>query len=438
MNFEQFVSVIDKPAGKAFEQSLAAAAINGDWSLVRQSLHGLTDDMPDSALASALVSVADGERISIESWPIIQSAILRERPTHIVFRMDGNAVYDVLQGEGDGPGTDHPVGLDVGFGRSGTVADPLDHARTLAAQAATRGWSVSAEGNPSVASIRGLGDVLGAMRRALFVDEGRIDPQVHQAMFRISGWWIGLALNRAMARFASQHALTPVIPVFVSSKLGGGAILGWHIPAGETPVPCSQSSTTSTRPSEPEPLSFVTMAPRVERLIRYKMAREGYEPSADEHAFISFRYFYGRDPESWFERCRERPMTTRQPPEPLSPEEAAWLAAYVQQRRSTQLANEAEREETERRKATMFAKAAESGAVQARISQREAENEAEHRRRQSSKDAQQQREAEMGATYDDIASMLDGWTSEKGNAAGKQIAKAQRLANAFLDIMRRP
>ena len=104
----------------------------------------------------------------------------------------------------------------------------------------------------------------------------------------------------------------------------------------------------------------------LERLIRYHMSLDGYEPSADERAFISFRYYYGRDPEPWFDSCRERPMHTRNPPDPLSPDEETWLSDYLQQRRATQLANDAERQGKERRNAAMFAKAAESGAVASR------------------------------------------------------------------------
>lgn len=234
MNFSQFETTIDQADGKAFERTLATAAINGEWSRVEQMLRNVTEDCPDLQLRHTLLNDIDHAAIVCKGWDRIERAIQAGQPAHIVFRIDGNALYDVLYREGYGPDDDHAVGFEIGLADRAVVSDARLHGEAIAATVAAASWTVPATGETSVVYVTGLNHVYRAMRIALCDDEDKYPLHQGTAMFRLCGWWIGLAMNRYMADHCKNWAVNPTVPVFVSSKLGGGRLLGWHIPGGPT------------------------------------------------------------------------------------------------------------------------------------------------------------------------------------------------------------
>ena len=338
MDFEQFQSGIDTPDAKAFQNTLATAAINGDWSAVEKMLRAVTAGCPDLQLRYTMLEDVDHTAIACKGWDTIRRAILSDRPTHIVFRIDGNALYDVLYQEGPGPEDDRPVGLEVGLADRGVISDAHRHGEMIAAQASGRSWSVPAHGEPLVAYITGLSHLYRAMRVAFCDNEDRYSLNQNAAMYRICGWWIGLALNRYMADFCRHSAIEPTIPIFVSSNLGGGRMLGWHVPSGEqkfaaTPVkpePKYADQTTEIK----SPLSAIAMLSRIEEAIIFKVCHQGLPPSREEQEFISERHFDGSDPKPWFDLYASRQAIFAQAVEPLSPAEWAFLHDYVRERQA--------------------------------------------------------------------------------------------------------
>ena len=349
MDFEQFQSGIDTPDAKAFQNTLATAAINGDWSAVEKMLRAVTPGCPDQQLRYTLLEDVDHTAIACKGWDKIQRAILSDRPTHIVFRIDGNALYDVLYQAGPGPEDDHPVGLEVGLGDRGVISDARRHGEMLAAQASGRSWSVSAHGEPSAAYISGLSHLYRAMRVALCDNEHRYSFNQNAAMFRICGWWIGLALNRYMADFCRHSAIEPTIPIFVSSNLGGGRMLGWHVPSGEQKIAATpvkpEPAHAGQAPDIKAPLSPIAMLSRIEEAIIFKVCHQGLPPSREEQEFISERHFDGADPQPWFDLYTSRQAIFAQAVEPLSPAQWAFLHEYVRERQADRRNRRAKRDQ---------------------------------------------------------------------------------------------
>ncbi len=349
MDFEQFQSVIDTLDAKAFQNTLATAAINGDWSAVEKMLRAVTAGCPDRQLRYTLLEDVDHTAIACKGWDKIQRAILSDRPTHIVFRIDGNALYDVLYQAGPGPEDDHPVGLEVGLGDRGVISDARRHGEMLAAKASGRSWSVPAHGEPAATCITGLNHLYRAMRVALCDIEDKYSFNQNTAMFRICGWWIGLALNRYMADFCRHSAIEPTIPIFVSSNFGGGRMLGWHIPAGEQKIaatPVKPETAYADQASEIKaPLSAIAMLSRIEEAIIFKVCHQGLPPSREEQEFISERHFNGADPRPWFDLYASRQAIFAQAVEPLSPAQWAFLQDYVRERQADRRNQRAKRDQ---------------------------------------------------------------------------------------------
>ena len=439
MSFSEFEACLDTPDGKAFENALAKAAIDGEWLIVEQILRQLTEGIPDKQLKLTLLHDINYDAITCDSWPNIQRAVLLGMPTHLVFQIDGDALYDVLDPENDAPDDDRAVGLNVALAEQGSISDARAHGEALAAKAAARSWSVQAYGRPAAAYLKGLNHVYRAMRVALFDDADKYPQRTSMAMYRICGWWIGLAVNRHMARFCTEWAIDPIIPIFVSCNLGGGRLLGWHIPAGAQRVQALPVHTGQEQRKKSSELSASAMLHRLESDVRYRVCHLGHESTPDDKAFLSERYFKGADPQPWFDRYKAKPWNASRPPEPLTEEDIAYRANYVREQQESRIANAARREKSKRENSTASARMQMVDEFQQEFRQRD---EARHlarqhqtgNRRANRKTAAHEEEAR--AMFQDIEAMIGGILSERGNPAGAQMRSARKLVSTLFKVLK--
>lgn len=442
MDFEQFQSAINTADVKVFENTLATAAINGDWPAVEQTLRAVTKGCPDLQLRNILLEDIDHNAIACKGWDKIQRAILADMPTHIVFRIDGNALYDVLYQQGPGPEDDHPVGFEVGLGGRGVISDARVHGEMLAAQASVRSWSVQAHGETATAYIAGLSHLYRAMCVALCDNEDRYSFNQNTAMFRICGWWIGLALNRYMADFCRHSAIEPTIPIFVSSNLGGGRMLGWHVPSGEQKIaakPVKSEPTYADQATEiKEPLSGIAMLSRIEEAIIFKVCHQGLPPSREEQEFISERHFDGADPQPWFDLYASRQAIFAQAVEPLSPAQWAFLHNYVRERQTDRRNRRAKKDQRRDQNSSPIDHVELIRDLEDDLRRRKAAQAfGRHDRKEKHRRPRKPSVHEKGEQVfqNDIHAMVDAILSNTSGPAAKHVSSARKLIGAIFKIL---
>lgn len=439
MNFKYFENHLDKPEGIKFERTLSETAVVGDWLNVERMLRELSEDMPDKQLKLTLLNDIDPVSITCDSWPTIQRAVHLGMPTHLVLQIDVNALEHVLDPQNVAPDDDCAVGFTVSLADRGSIDDARAHAEALATNAASNSWSVKAYGSPSAAYIKGLNHVYRAMRVALFDDAEMYPQKQFMAMYRISGWWISLSINRYIARFCSEWALEPQIPIFVSSNLGGGRLLGWHIPKGDQcvePLPIPTNKELRKKPSE---LSTSAMLHWLESDIRYRVCHMGHEPTPDEKAFIAERHFNGGDPQPWFNLYKTKTWNSFRSPEPLSEEHIAYRTQYVREQQERRIANGARREKSRRENMTASARMSMIDEFQEEFRRREEARNLARKDHMGNRRANRKMNAlqeEARATFEDVDAMIGGLLSQKGSPAGEQIKNARNLVSTLFRILK--